>query len=157
MAQQIGVTNLAPLLDGPDAMRHLQKLQGIGPVTAARIKKAWDRERHLLPDSALQPVSQAATSAAAPVPPSEMAWDASTRCYAPDMYRAEATVASMLAHLAAQPQHEPPGTASLSGSERVQRWMDTNERQTGMTHHWPWPLCSPGLCNQCVSFVRFPH
>lgn len=60
----------------------------------------------------------------------ELVWDSYTRCYAPDMFRAEATVASVLSRLAAQPMLEPPGTASLSGSQRVERWIDTNEKST---------------------------
>ena len=60
----------------------------------------------------------------------ELVWDADTRCYAPDMYRAEATVAGVLSRLAAQPLLEPPRTASLSGSQRVERWIDTNEKST---------------------------
>ena len=41
---------------------------------------------------------------------SEVAWDGGTRCYAPDMYRAEATVAAVLSRLAAQPVLEPAST-----------------------------------------------
>ena len=133
MVQQVGASKLVDMLDSSDAQERLQSLQGIGPTKAERIKRAWDKHRSMLPETATSLEDQP-SRAASSVPPAEsIAWDNHTRCYSPEMYRAEATVASVLARLAAQPPHEPPGTATLSGAERIERWMSTNEKATGIS------------------------
>lgn len=130
MVEQIGVESLPALLDGPLAMTKLQKLPGIGPAKAEKIKRAWDRSRDMLPAAALAPpLTQSVVTSPTSAAP-ELSWDAATRCFAPDIFRAEATVASVLTRLAAQTVLEPTRLASLSGAQRVERWMNTNEEQT---------------------------
>ena len=129
--QQVGASKLVDMLDSSDARECLQTLQGIGPTKAERIKRAWDKHRSKLPATVTAPERQPSRAAGSPPPAEAIVWDGHTRCYSPDMYRAETTVANVLARLAAQPPHEPPGTATLSGAERVERWMSTNEKATG--------------------------
>lgn len=130
--QRVGAASLPALLDRSDAREELQKVPGIGPFKSEKIKVSWDRSRHLLPEAALEPPPppQQQPEAAASAAAAEIVWDAGTRCYAPAMFRAEATVASVLSRLAAQPVLEPPRTGSLSGSERVERWITNNEKST---------------------------
>ena len=136
MTQQLGTGRLVEMLDSSDALERLQSLQGIGPIKAERIKRAWDKHRSLLPGTATVEEEQPSRPVSMPAPTEGTVWDSHTRCYTPEMYRAETTVASVLARLAAQPAHEPPGTATLSGAERVERWMSSNEKATGP----PWRM-----------------
>ena len=131
MVQQVGASKLVDFLDSSNAQERLQTLQGIGPTKAERIKRAWDKHRSVLPHTATVEEEQPSRPPSRLPPAEVVVWDGHTRCYSPEMYRAETTVASVLARLAAQPPHEPPGTATLSGAERVERWMSTNEKATG--------------------------
>ena len=132
MVQQVGASKLVDMLESSEAQVSLQSLQGIGPTKAERIKRSWDKHRSELPETAIAIQEQPSREASSPPPAHAVVWDNHTRCYSPEMYRAETTVASVLARLAAQPPHEPPGTATLSGAERIERWMSTNEKATGM-------------------------
>ena len=131
MVREVGASRLVGLLDSSDARERLQSLQGIGPTKAERIKQAWDKHRSLLPKTVISREEQPSRPDSMLPPAEAVVWDSRTRCYLPAMYRAETTVASVLARLAAQPPHEPPGTSTLSGAERVERWMSTNEKATG--------------------------
>ena len=144
MVRQVGAGRLVGLLDSSTAQERLQLLQGIGATKAERIKRAWDKHRSLLPETVTFQVEQPSRPVHILSCAEAVVWDSATRCYSPEMYRAETTVASVLARLAAQPPHEPPGTATLSGAERVERWMSTNEKATGQLH-----------CD-CYMFLRFP-
>ena len=151
MVQEVGAGKLVGLLDSSDAQERLQSLQGIGPTKAQRIKRAWDKRRSLLPETVTTPEEQPSRPDSMQPPAEAVVWDNHTRCYLPEMYRAETTVVSVLARLAAQPLHEPPGTATLSGAERVERWMSTNEKATGRLRH-ECPMVS--RCNAFIPCQR---
>lgn len=138
-------------LDSPQAPKLLRNCERVGPVTAMRIHKSWLQHRPLLPhmlaadaaetdaeagpgsgnrvtgdgvDSALASSLHAAEESSA------LQWSEATRCYTPQMYKAETVVASSLARLASQARKAIPRDGDHDGASRVERWMKKNEAHT---------------------------
>eukprot|EP00208_Stichococcus_sp_RCC1054_P000835 CAMPEP_0206136362 /NCGR_PEP_ID=MMETSP1473-20131121/1596_1 /ASSEMBLY_ACC=CAM_ASM_001109 /TAXON_ID=1461547 /ORGANISM="Stichococcus sp, Strain RCC1054" /LENGTH=1201 /DNA_ID=CAMNT_0053528837 /DNA_START=280 /DNA_END=3885 /DNA_ORIENTATION=+ len=125
------------MMDRPDSEKLLIQCSGIGPDKAGKIKKSWQsrnrdllkhmpaqREAELAAPSADAAKEQAVSSA------HQREWDpATTRCYTPELYRAETIVAATLARLAAQGRKPIPA----GGMSQVDVWMTKNEKHTGIS------------------------
>lgn len=127
---------LTAVFDSSTAVTQLCRCPGFKQLTAKRAKTSWNAKRGLLDESmaaAAAGKNIAAKAAAAPAPAADEdlnPWEDGTRCYSPDMYRAESAVASVLTRLAAQPRQPIPAWRHPSGDARVEAWMNSVEKET---------------------------